>query len=130
MARFARRLRRELPTWVSEGLIGEGQAEALVTRYPIRGRTDLGLRIAAGFGAILVGAGATLIVAANWGSGGASILSSPLRIAGVTALMAGALLAGYWLRFRRRFHRVGQALILVGSGLLLAHLAPAPHHHN
>ena len=86
--RFGRKLRRELFAWVAEGLVAEEQADALRRRYPVRDRGDLALRIAAVFGTLLVGAGATLLVAANWDPGGTSVISSPFKIAGVAALIS------------------------------------------
>ena len=131
MARsFRRRLQQELTSWVADGLIAQEQADALRRRYSVRKRSDLALRIAAVFGTLLVGAGATLLVAANWGSTGSSLISSPLKVAGVALLMVGAFAGGYWLSFQRALPRVGRALILVGSALFLADLALITQQYN
>jgi len=123
---FRRRLATEIQAWREEGLIEEPLAQALLARQGARpGRflaaIRLGLIITAlsAIGAVAVGAGVLLFVAANWKAGEdiPSFLKTGLLFGGIGLAYYG----GYLLRFRFPIQpRVGSALILLGAILFQA----------
>lgn len=117
---FAGRLNRESEAWVAEGLVTAEQAAAIRSRYADedeeqRSRATTALAV---IGAVAVGVGVIGFVAANWDE-----LSHGLRLALLTAAVAGAYAAAYHLRERTSTApRVGEALYLVGVLLFGASL--------
>ena len=109
---FADRLGRESETWVTEGIVSAEQAAAIRDRYAVsgeepRGRATVALAV---IGAVTVGVGVIGFVAANWDG-----MSNGVRLALLTATVAGAYAAAYHLRERMgAAPRVGEALYLVG----------------
>ncbi len=109
---FRARLRRELPDWRAEGLLGEDAAAALARRYHL---DEEGVSIAAAaiytLGALLIGGGVISFVAWNWDDLG--------RAAKLTILFAALVAAhgtGYWMwRIAGRLPKLGHALMLLGT---------------
>lgn len=105
-------LRAEAARWQADGVISPEQARAILARYPAgepaRHRSATVFTI---LGAILVGLGAILFIAANWQSMPAAVK---------LALIFGSILTshglGWWLWLHRQSApRVGQALVLLGT---------------
>ena len=109
-----RELDGELNAWVAEGLVSAEQAEAIRSRArdraPAAARTQV-VRALSVAGAVVVGLGIVLFVAANWDA-----LPRPTRVVMLLATLLGAYAAGFELRERRGTHRaLGEALYLVGG---------------
>ena len=109
---FASQLQKELPTWVSAGLVTAEQSEALSLRYGAgsgaeRRRSKAAQAIAV-IGAVAAGLGVILFFAANWDA-----ISRPARVLVLLAALLGSYAAGWRLLGRRPI--VGHALILLGA---------------
>jgi len=92
------------------------------------------LAIVSIIGAVLIVAGISLLISAHWNE-----IPRGVKIAGGLALMLGAHAGGWWLRekhlspaggervsegrVRGNWHKTGEALQLIGSGLFLANIA-------
>lgn len=105
-------LRAEAARWQADGLLSPEQARAILARYPeeapARGRSAAAFTI---LGAILVGLGAILFVAANW-----QRMAVPVRLALIFGTMLTSHGLGWWLWLRRPiWPRTGQALVLLGT---------------
>ena len=117
---FAGQLSRESEAWVAEGIVSAEQAAAIRSRYADareerRGSATTALAV---IGAIAVGFGVIGFVAANWEE-----MSHGVRLALLTAVVAGAYAAGFHLRDRTGSRpRVGEALYLLGVLLFGASL--------
>ena len=109
---FAGQLSRESEAWVAEGIVSAEQAAAIRGRYADqrearRGSATTALAV---IGALAVGVGVIGFVAANWEE-----LSDAVRLALLTAVVAGSYSAGFHLRDRTGSRPgVGEALYLVG----------------
>src|SRR5687767_6984684 len=109
---FAGQLSRESEAWVSEGLLSAEQAAAIRSRYADareerRGSATTALAV---IGAVAVGFGVIGFVAANWEE-----MSHGVRLALLTAAVAGSYAAGFHLRDRTGSRpRLGEALYLLG----------------
>ena len=132
---FGSELRRELVGWVRDGLVEQGQADAIQARYAgdeSRGTTSLLLPTIYIVGAALIGGGAISFVAANWDS-----IPIPLRITLLVSTMLGCEIAGFVLwKVKGTRENLGQALVALGalvfgaSVFLIAqmyHLRGEPH---
>jgi len=123
---FRRRLASEIQAWREEGLIDEALAQALLARQGARlarflAALRLGLLITAVavIGALAMGAGVLLFIAANWKAGEDSpaYLKAGLLFGGIGL----AYYTGYLLQFRFAVQeRVGAAIILLGAILFQA----------
>jgi len=123
---FRQRLASEIQAWREEGLIDEPLAQALLARQGARparflAALRLGLLITAVavIGALTLGAGVLLFIAANWEAGEdfPSFLKAGLLFAGIGL----AYYTGYLLQFRFAVQpRVGAAIILLGAVLFQA----------
>ena len=106
--------------WVAEGIISAEQRQRILARS--RGDQEGVSRVVvilSVFGAAVVVLGLTLIVATNWEN-----ISFLAKLGAGVALMVAVDAAGYWLRFGRpALRKTGEALLLIGSGLLMADLA-------
>ena len=110
---FVSELRRELAGWVRDGLVQQGQAEAIRERYAGRrlSTTSLLLPTIYILGAALIGGGAISFVAANWDS-----IPISVRIGLLVATMLGCEIAGFVLwKVKGTRQHLGQALVLVGA---------------
>ena len=117
---FAGQLNRESEAWVAEGIVSAEQAAAIRGRYADhreerRGSATTALAV---IGAVAVGLGVIGFVAANWEE-----LSHGVRLALLTAAVAGSYAAGFQLRDRTDSRpRLGEALYLLGVLLFGASL--------
>ena len=109
-----RELEHELDSWTAEGLVSPEQAAAIRSRYAreapaeTRGRI---VRVVSVVGAVVVGLGVVLFVAANWDG-----MPRPTRVVLLLALLAAAYGGGYVLRELRGTHpHLGEALYLLGG---------------
>ena len=135
---FPRRLPAEVARWQSDGLISQEQADAILERYGLsvedglRGepaaadsidsgeptadlaeRTTLVSRavsIIGVMGALLVGLGIIIYVAANW-----DVIPVWARVTMLVALTAAINAAGWFLLARLDYPRVGVAMLVVGA---------------
>src|SRR4051794_35620079 len=109
---FASHLQKELPAWVSAGLVSAEQSEALRLRYGAGSgaerRRSTAVQAIAVIGAVAAGLGVILFFAANWDA-----ISRPARVVLLLAALLGSYAAGWKLLERRPF--VGHALILLGA---------------
>ncbi len=119
-------LRAEAPKWVRRGLLHPASLNLIFGNYGLEAPASPGLEAAAAaprkavgtatllravltLGAVLIGLGLVLFVAANW-----QRIPAPVKIGGALALTVAALQAGAWLRFGHRpYPRVGAALLLI-----------------
>lgn len=112
---FPSALKRELPLWVSDGLVEQGQAEAIRERYALdeirEGTAGLLLPAIYLIGACLVGGGAISFVAASWDS-----IPVLLRIALLLSVMLACEIAGFILwKVKGPRERLGEALVALGA---------------
>jgi uncharacterized membrane protein len=112
--KFRAALKREIPAWTEQGILPEDSAGRLRSLYELDdlGKESSGLLSAALFtlGSMMVGGGVISFVAANW--------NEIPRGSKVVLLFAALLvfhIAGYWLRYRSDWPRLGHALIFCGS---------------
>ncbi len=118
-------LAAEVPKWVKRGLLHPDSVGRIFGNYGLepppaaalpaavpRPRRQLGagtlLRAVLTLGAVLVGLGLILFIAANWQK-----IPSAVKIAGSLALSVVALHAGYHYRFRSSHPKLGAALLLI-----------------
>lgn len=122
--RALEQLKEETKKWVAEGIVDQSQSERIIGRYSAfeekraLSQKNKIVKIFSGFGAILIGAGAILFIAANWAE------IPPLL---VTALMiigtVGAYFAGWWLKYEKKTSpKIGESLIFLGALLFGASL--------
>ena len=113
---FYARMRGEIESWRSEGIISQEVSETLLARY---GSTEAERRsfslnrlagILAVMGVVLVGLGIVGLVAVNW-----SEISGLAKLVMMVACTAASYLAGWLLAYRMGYARVGIALILLGA---------------
>jgi uncharacterized membrane protein len=109
---FRARLRRELPQWRAEGLVGAGAAADLARRYHL---DEEGVSVAAAaiytLGALLIGGGVISFVAWNWDD-----LGRAAKLAILFAALLAAHGSGYWMwRIAGRLPKLGHALMLLGT---------------
>ena len=113
---FVARIRREIETWRTEGIISSEVAETLVSRYgesEDAGRPFALNRLSAAiviFGAILIGLGIIAVLAANWDA-----ISDPAKIGLMVAASTTTYVVGWFLAYRFEAPRTGIALILLGA---------------
>lgn len=106
-------LAAELAYWEAEGLLTPQQGEAIRKLYrweeeSARSRTTATVSI---LGAVLLGLGAILFVAANWPE-----IPRSWRVALLLSATLGSHGLGWWLwRDQARYPRVGHALVLLGN---------------
>ncbi|MFO7172013.1 MAG: DUF2157 domain-containing protein [Bacillota bacterium] len=106
-------LAAELAYWEAEGLVTPQQGEAIRRLYrweeeSARSRTTATVSI---LGAVLLGLGAILFVAANWPE-----IPRPWRVALLLGATLGSHGLGWWLwQEQARYPRVGHALVLLGN---------------
>lgn len=107
---WVNRLRTELARWQDDGLISTAQAEQIAARYPAEKDRDRLILTLTLLGALLVGIGVILFLAANWPG-----FDRWLKLAIIFSSVTAAHLAGWWLQYEHgRYERTGHALIVVG----------------
>ena len=102
------------------GLITGDQRQKIIEHFKLKeaGGNNF-LAIVSFIGAVLVAAGIVLLVSAHWNE-----IPRGIKIACGLVLMLGFHACGWWLReIRGKYRKTGEALHLVGSGLLLANIA-------
>lgn len=103
-------LEEETSDWVEDELISDDQRTAILGRYPKETGRGRQAAILAVLGAVLVGVGAILFVAANW-----ERIPRLLRVVLLVGATVGAHATGWWLREGPGDSpRVGHALYLLG----------------
>ena len=109
---FSAQLQKELPAWVSAGLVTAEQSDALGRRYGVGAgaerRRSRAVQAIAVIGAIAAGLGVILFFAANWDA-----ISRPTRVLVLLVALGGSYAAG-WLTLERH-PLVGHALLLLGA---------------
>ena len=111
--KFRAALKREIPAWTEQGILAEDNAARLRSLYELDdlGKESSRLLAAALFtlGSLMVGGGVISFVAAHWNE----ISRGPKVILLFAALLVFHI-AGYWLRYRSGWPRLGHALIFCG----------------
>ncbi len=127
--RFITQLPAEVAYWQRDGLITDEQARAVLDRYS-RAEAGAAARsrmaaILATLGVVSVGLGVILFLASNW-----TAIPKEVKLALMVIAVPGAYGAGYWVRYHRRYFRVGTALILLAAILYGAsiHLVAQAYH--
>jgi uncharacterized membrane protein len=102
------------------GFITDEQQQKIVEHFQLK--DDGGnkfLAIVSIVGAVLIMAGIALLISAHWNQ-----IPRGVKIAGGILLMLGFHASGWWLHeVHGKYHKTGEALHLVGSGLFLANIA-------
>lgn len=111
----------DIAAWLAAGVITEAQAQRMLADLSARRKdraSDKLIVVISTIGAVLLGIGAILFVAANWQ--GFSHLTKALILGGSTFAVT---LLGYWLAYEAKtLPKVGAALLLLGTLLLGATL--------
>jgi uncharacterized membrane protein len=112
-AKFRAALKREIPGWIEQGILTEDGANRLISGYGLDnlGRESSRLLAAVLFtiGSLLVGGGIISFVAAHWNE-----ISKGPKVVLLLAFLLAFHIAGYWLRYRKDWPRLGHALIFGG----------------
>lgn len=115
--RFVARLAAETQRWEREGLVTSEQARAIMSSYgptgaamASQGAQSRLISILAIFGAVLMGVGVILFFAANWEE-----IPRALRLAMIMVGIPSTYALAYWLRYVKRYERVGTAVVLLGA---------------
>ena len=123
---FVYDLQKEIPRWVARGLIDSDQSKNILEYYKVTadtlktGRTYARLvTILATFGAILLGLGVILFFASNWDE-----FSFYFKFALVIILLIGSNSIAYFLKYIKRYERIGTGLfglaaIWFGASIIL-----------
>jgi uncharacterized membrane protein len=110
---------RDIQKIHDSGLITGEQRDRIVAHFQLKEESNRFLVVVSFLGAILVGAGIILMVAAHWED-----IPRGVKLAGGLALMLGAHGAGWWLREGRKdYPKVGEALHFAGSLIFLGNIA-------
>jgi uncharacterized membrane protein len=101
------------------GLITPEQQQQIIEHFKLKEETNKALTIFSFVGAALVVCGIILLIGAHWDQ-----IPRGIKITVGLALMLGAHGAGWYLReVQGIYHKTGEALHLVGSGLFLGNIA-------
>lgn len=111
-------LRRELNSWQKEGIIGEDQAKAILSRYGIseeivetKKRYGKLVTIIAILGTIILGVGVILFFASNWQE-----IPKWIKLLVIFGAIIVSYHIGYQFRFEKQnYPRVGSALLFLGT---------------
>jgi uncharacterized membrane protein len=111
--KFRAALKREIPAWTEQGILAEDSAGRLRSLYELDdlGKESSRLLSAALFtlGSLMVGGGVISFVAAHWDE-----ISRGPKVVLLFAALLVFHTAGYWLRYRSAWPRLGHALIFCG----------------
>jgi uncharacterized membrane protein len=111
--KFRAALKREIPAWTEQGILAEDNAGRLRSIYELDdlGKESSRLLSAALFtlGGMMVGGGVISFVAAHWNE-----ISRGPKVVLLFAALLVVHTAGYWLRHRSGWPRLGHALIFCG----------------
>lgn len=109
----------DIDTIYKAGLITEAQHRQIIDHFHIREDGGRFLAILSFVGAILVGCGVILLIAANWDE-----IPRGAKIAAGLLLMLGAHAGGWYLReVHGGYRKTGEALHLAGAILFLGNIA-------
>jgi len=110
--RFLAWLRQEIDDWERAGVVEGAVAETLRSRYmPAETGINRLIGFVSLFGAILVGVGLILLMAANWEE-----LPRAYRVSLIFGVVLSAYGGGYYLRYERGASpRVGEGLLFLGA---------------
>ncbi len=101
------------------GLISEAQRQKIIERFKLKEDGGKFLTIISTLGALLIVGGIILLISANW-----EVIPRGMKIATGLLLMLSAHAGGWWLReVQGKYHKTGEALHLIGSGLFLGNIA-------
>src|SRR5262249_22239623 len=111
--RFRVALRREIPGWIEQGLVTDEAASKLNSIYDLSSLEKESSRLLAAvlftIGSLLVGGGVISFVAAHWDE-----ISRGPKVALLFSALLAFHAAGYWLRHKSDWPRLGHALIFCG----------------
>lgn len=113
MGQLDRHIQEKLEAWTAVGLISPAQALAIRTREAEhKPGSPWGIVIFAGFGAVVLGLGVTLLFAYNWDQ-----MHKFAKLAVVFGALAAAHATGQYLRRRAAPHGFAEAASLLGTML-------------
>jgi len=111
--KFRAALEREIPAWTDQGILTEDGAGQLRSLYELDNLRKESSRLLAAavftFGSLLLGGGVISFVAAHWNE-----ISRGPKVVLLFAALLVFYIAGYWLRYRSDWPRLGHALIFCG----------------
>src|SRR5262247_1833035 len=111
--KFRAALKREIPAWIDQGILTGEAANRLNSIYDLDSLGKESSRLLAAvlftIGSLLVGGGVISFVAAHWDE-----ISRGPKVALLFAALLAFHIAGYWLRYRSGWPRLGHALIFCG----------------
>lgn len=111
--------RKDIERLSEDGFITADQQRRIIEFYKLGEKSNYAFTILCLVGAILIGAGITLWISANWES-----IHRGFKIGGGLALMLGAYGAGFKLRDSDgNYPRVGEAFYFLGACLFLSNVA-------
>ena len=111
--KFRAALKREIPAWIEQGVLTGEAANRLNSIYDLDSLGKESSRLLAAvlftIGSLLVGGGVISFVAAHWDQ-----ISRGPKVAMLFALLLAFYIAGYWLKYKSDWPRLGHALIFCG----------------
>src|SRR5215510_13898329 len=111
--KFRAALKREIPAWTEQGILAEDNAARLRSLYELDDLRKESSRLLSAalftLGSLLVGGGVISFVAAHWNE-----ISRGPKVVLLFAALLVFYIAGYWLRYRSDWPRLGHALIFCG----------------
>ncbi|MGH9551851.1 MAG: DUF2157 domain-containing protein, partial [Terriglobales bacterium] len=109
--RFRVALQEEIGKWQTEGVVSDGLANVLKTRYPLPNQISRVTSILLVVGAVLTGLGGVLFVAANW-----EHMARLLKVVVIAAAILASYVGAWHCKYSPGNHpRFGSALLLVGT---------------
>ncbi|MBO0720631.1 MAG: DUF2157 domain-containing protein [Blastocatellia bacterium] len=111
--KFRAALKREIPAWTEQGILTEDSVGRLRSLYELDDLGKESSRLLSAllftFGSLLIGGGVISFVAAHWDE-----ISRGPKVALLFVALLVFYIAGYWLRYRSQWPRLGHALIFCG----------------
>src|SRR5262245_28600857 len=111
--KFRAALKREIPAWTEQGILAEDNAARLRSLYELDDLRKESSRLLSAalftLGSLMVGGGVISFVAAHWNE-----ISRGPKVVLLFAALLIFHIAGYWLRYRSAWPRLGHALIFCG----------------
>lgn len=117
MSKHHQWLARQIPQWLDEGIISQGQADVLAERYPHHDTLGLGRLLLTGIAAVMIGLGVILLFAYNW-----SEMGKFSKLAVIFTALVGAHLLALFTRSRNHVYSEGLfalGTMLMGAGIFL-----------
>ena len=129
---FVYDLQKEIPRWVTHGLIDSEQSKNILEYYKVTadtlktGSTYARLvTILATFGAVLLGLGVILFFASNWNE-----FSFYVKFALVIILLVGSNSIAYFLKYIKKYERIGTGLFALASIWFCASIVLIAQHYH